>query len=252
MAVPNISQRKIIKPKFLSFTLKEVIGYAFEFVLVFLAVFAGFIAENFRERQAESSRERSYMNMLIKDLHDDIYRLDSNTQFRLAREKSMDTLMQLLSTANRANQYELYVRALEIDGYETFFRNDRTIIQFKNAGGMSMIRNDSVSAAIMDYDSYIISEIDWNNNIEARRTEYYKELRFQAFDAQAMHQIRHSLPFLLPVKLMSTDQKILNPIAGSVFQMIRISATNRDCSATVKEKALNLIKLIRRQYNLNE
>ena len=229
-----------------------MIGYAFEFLLVFLAVFAGFIAENFRERQAESSRERSYMNMLIKDLHDDIYRLDSNTQFRLRREQSMDTLMQLLSAVNGTNQHELYARALQVDGYETFFRNDRTIIQFKNAGGMSMIKNDSVSAAIMDYDSYIISEIDWNNDIEARRTEYYKELRFQAFDAQSMHQIRHSLPISAPVKLISTDRRILNPIAGSVFQMIRISATNRDCSATVKQKALNLIQLIRRQYNLRE
>ena len=34
-----------------------------------------------------------------------------------------------------------------------------------------MIRNDSVSAAIVDYDNYIITKVDWNNRTEANRID---------------------------------------------------------------------------------
>ena len=42
--------------------------YFFEFVMLFLAVFCGFLAENLREDQVEHRREQLYMNRVIQDL----------------------------------------------------------------------------------------------------------------------------------------------------------------------------------------
>jgi hypothetical protein len=227
--------------------------FLFEFVLLFLAVTAGFFIDNFREKLAEKDSEKTHMRMLVNDLNEDVYRLDSNSVIRCRREKKLDTLIRLLAATNiSANAPALYRLALSVDIYETFFRNDRTIIQFKNAGGMTMIHNDSVSAAIMDYDGYIISEIDWNNNIEAACIARFKEIRYQLFDAQLINSISGGDPALHSglFRLLPATRADINAIAGTVFQMKRISTVNRDCGNTARNKASKLIELITRQYRL--
>jgi len=44
--------------------------YFFEFFMLFLAVFCGFLAENIREHQVEMRREREFITSLVSDLKD--------------------------------------------------------------------------------------------------------------------------------------------------------------------------------------
>src|SRR5437762_1981428 len=45
--------------------------YLFEFLMLFLAVFAGFLAENWREHVVEHQRAKEYARTLLKDLASD-------------------------------------------------------------------------------------------------------------------------------------------------------------------------------------
>src|SRR6187551_1122786 len=45
--------------------------YFFEFLMLFLAVFAGFLAENWREHVVEHQRAKQYAKTLLKDLSSD-------------------------------------------------------------------------------------------------------------------------------------------------------------------------------------
>lgn len=47
---------------------KGVRDYILEGLMIFLAVFMGFIAENIREKVTDHEREKQYMESLIKDL----------------------------------------------------------------------------------------------------------------------------------------------------------------------------------------
>ena len=222
-------------------------AFILEFILVFLAVTLSFLVDNWREKQGRKESERQHMRMLLSDLKEDIHRLDSNSVVRCNREKKLDSLVDLLGEKDLYSKAPaLYRLALSVDIYETFFRNDRTIIQFKNAGGMTMIRNDSISAAIMDYDGYIISEIDWNNEIEADYIYHFKEIRYNLFDAQLINKVLSDNARLTPnmFKLLPTSPVNINAIAGTVFQMKRVSMVNRDCASVARNKALNLIELI--------
>src|SRR5690349_16926936 len=49
--------------------------YLWEFVMLFLAVFCGFLAENFREHQVEKSRGKQYMLSFYEDLKTDTTKL---------------------------------------------------------------------------------------------------------------------------------------------------------------------------------
>ena len=50
---------------------KKWTHYFWEFLMLFLAVFAGFLAENQREHLVEHKREKEYMQSLIEDLQTD-------------------------------------------------------------------------------------------------------------------------------------------------------------------------------------
>src|SRR4249919_535821 len=50
--------------------------YFFEFFMLFLAVFCGFLAENFREHYIENQRAKEYIYSLVEDLKTDTARLD--------------------------------------------------------------------------------------------------------------------------------------------------------------------------------
>ena len=55
---------------------KQLHHYLFEFLMLFLAVTAGFFADNFREQGVEHHREIKYMSTLAEDLKGDINEID--------------------------------------------------------------------------------------------------------------------------------------------------------------------------------
>jgi hypothetical protein len=60
---------------------KKWTHYLWEFLMLFLAVFCGFLAENFREHRVESRRGRQYIFSLYEDLKSDTIRLKDLIRF---------------------------------------------------------------------------------------------------------------------------------------------------------------------------
>ena len=50
---------------------KKWTHYLWEFLMLFLAVFCGFLAENWREHIVEHQREKVLMKSMLKDIHAD-------------------------------------------------------------------------------------------------------------------------------------------------------------------------------------
>jgi hypothetical protein len=62
--------------------LKKTIGnYFLEFLMLFLAVSLGFVAENYREQQVEAQNELHYMKSFLHDLHSDTLSLSNSLLF---------------------------------------------------------------------------------------------------------------------------------------------------------------------------
>ena len=55
---------------------KKWTHYFWEFLMLFLAVFCGFLAENQREHYIEHQREKQFVNSFINDLEADTARLE--------------------------------------------------------------------------------------------------------------------------------------------------------------------------------
>ena len=134
---------------------KKWTHYFWEFFMLFLAVFCGFLAENIREHQVEHKRERMYMVSLLNNLEEDSIMLLSRSIAITKQTAGLDTVMEALRYSLRekkalAYAYVMYLKYGQITINAHF--NENTIIQLKNAGEFRIIRKDEVINMLNSYE----------------------------------------------------------------------------------------------------
>ncbi len=134
---------------------KKWTHYFWEFLMLFLAVFCGFLAENQREHMVEHQREKQYMITMLEDLKADIPLLNATIKDWNDVSKSIDSVADAISfpIAN-TDLLKVYRHINEALNVWSFTYNDRTITQLKNSGGFRMIRNKEVAGKIIAYDQF--------------------------------------------------------------------------------------------------
>jgi hypothetical protein len=139
--------------------------YITEFLMLFLAVSLGFMAENIREHQIEQNREKQYMVSFVADLESDIVNILEGMPRKDARMKAIDTLFQYFNeNPNVTVVPAIIVKKMKRAAYDrSYVRNTTTINQLKNSGNLRLIRNRRVVDSIASY--------DWRWS----RMEYYRE-----------------------------------------------------------------------------
>ena len=71
---------------------KKWTHYFWEFLMLFLAVFCGFLAENFREHQIEKNRAQQYIRSFYEDLKNDTARLNNLIDFNDEKITALKTM----------------------------------------------------------------------------------------------------------------------------------------------------------------
>src|SRR5436190_16944178 len=119
---------------------KKWTHYLWEFLMLFLAVFAGFLAENQREHFVEHQREKKYMESFLEDLKQDTADLINDTTWWSNRIRNIDTIRTELEKGTKERNLVLtYKKASGMRNYNSFLYHDRTIGQLKNAGNFRLI-----------------------------------------------------------------------------------------------------------------
>ena len=127
--------------------------------MLFLAVFCGFLAENFREHKVEHIRAREFARSLIKDFQNDtaainFYRKSSQTYISIC-----DTLLELnkapLEGAN-ATKFSFYTRFTYWTAGVSW--NRTTFEQIKNSGSLRYFKHHLLEK-LMKYDA-VINDIE--------------------------------------------------------------------------------------------
>jgi hypothetical protein len=149
--------------------------YLLEFFMLFLAVFLGFLVENFREHRVEKERGEEYVRSFKEDLCKDTAAIawgiaqltGSNTEGDSLRKMIQDGRTK--SPSEIIKMYQFNINAL---GGFLIPLTDRTEAQLKNSGGMRLITNKKVVDGILDY---------WSNKAGLQNIEKdIKDLRLKA------------------------------------------------------------------------
>ena len=127
--------------------------YFWEFLMLFLAVFCGFLAEYQLEHKIERDREAQYIESLIADLKNDQLVLDEHIESNQKGIQMMDTLINILNKPSELSGKtdDLYYLARLAPRIKPLTTNTRTFDQLKNSGNFRLIRNLETSNKIMSY-----------------------------------------------------------------------------------------------------
>ena len=89
---------------------KKWTHYLWEFIMLFLAVFCGFLAENQREHFIEHRREKAFMASILDDIRSDTAMLALMHQSFSRITNHIDSLIPLLQNEDSLNTYakEIY------------------------------------------------------------------------------------------------------------------------------------------------
>jgi len=183
---------------------KNISQYFFQFLMMFLAVFCGFLAENWREQLQEHKRENEFIRSIVEDLKSDTLQSDMIlVQLKRTSEGIDSVLHALLSPEvleNSNNVYSLWTKNL---GIKAFVSNDRTIQQLKNSGELRLIRNNAVSDGIMKYDQTVKNYYQQSNLM-------YGALSNQNIYIQLFNFISLNKNMNIPVPLTEQGKKSIN------------------------------------------
>jgi hypothetical protein len=132
---------------------KKWTHYFWEFLMLFLAVFCGFLAEYQLEHKIEKERARKYMYDMVENLKYDTIRYNRNLLANELIGLQLDSFRAEISKAVKGNidGNRLYDLWLKCSIYNTVVFNRAAITQLKNSGSFRLIKNDSLAASIIDY-----------------------------------------------------------------------------------------------------
>jgi hypothetical protein len=228
-------------------------SYFWEFLMLFLAVFCGFLAEYQLEQTIERHREKEFILSMLEDAATDtamIHEMMPANVYRLAYADSQAiACMHYKGTqAEDSRMYGLlrnYVYRPDL-----VYPTDRTLFQLKNSGGMRLIRNKKAAASINAYDSRgkrVINQQGYYEEYLTQVTAASAEL----FDFTELYKERNrSSARFDSAKLVNPDQAKLLALANrsmmfkGVLQMYVIRLEE------MEKEAVNLMQTLRKEYDL--
>jgi len=232
---------------------KKFTHYLWEFLMLFLAVFCGFLAENIREKSVERHREKQFVQSFIEDLKTDTAAIRQTLIFRQQKMERMDSLMYLLGSQQiKGYESELYFFGRTLVRTLWFRSNDRTITQLKNSGSLRLIRNEQVADSMISYQQ-LVETI--NTNQEDDRNERItagpflsKMFNPYVFDkmvtASGVNRIDNNPP------LRSYDSNVQQDLAYYVHQLKGSNFIIETRLELLNEKAINTITFLKKEYHL--
>jgi len=117
-----------------------------------IAVFLGFVAENYREHTVEKERAKQYASQLINDLKTDSAQLDSSILLNTMISRKLDTLRRFIDQNSNTTTGQLYYYGRFTTWYNRLIPNDATMQQMKSSGGIRYFHNPRIENMISEYD----------------------------------------------------------------------------------------------------
>ena len=227
--------------------------------MLFLAVAAGFFADNLREEFGERRQSSEYAGSMVKDLVRDTSNL--HYQISLLREavKTIGDLTDYVRDKkfDQLKNSELY-RLTSFHQNPPFRWSRATLDQIKNSGSLRHFKNDTIVFYISQYDA-ISLHLDQDNFQDQEKYQFASETRAHVVDLnypeEFIHQILSNADSMAKTDSKYSRQLLtndLNDVKSMVkaYQLLRDNNANRitELSLLIQDQT-RLILLLKRESN---
>jgi hypothetical protein len=227
---------------------KKFWHYFYEFLMLFLAVFCGFLAENQREHIVEHQREKKFARRLLSDLRQDSIFFQTGIKVLEERQKAHTRFLKIMTDPVPTTDSAV------MRGFVPLLRgtiNDfttATYSQMKSSGTLRYIGNDSLTTSLQEYYDVLLAKASRDSEGAGKFfADYIIPYMTRHFRFQDLKSSDGTLP----------RTKLLNRSAESDQELINIMgvwASNCDSQLgflrPAQKQMLALIKLIKKEYHL--
>ncbi len=224
--------------------------YLLEFLMLFLAVFLGFVAENIREHYVENKRAGEYADRLVADLKKDTAWFNNENRRLVQRQPSFDTLISLLIQPVSASDAQVLQKLLHINYVSDAKMNTATYNQMKASGSLRYISNLELTNSLQEYyEVQLPGAVESSEGIRTFFNDYIKTFFIDHLRNQDMQPSVDTMKNGNPVIIgrnSETDQRLSNIIS---MDRTQLDIANRFYKSANK-KAVELIVLIKKEYHL--
>ncbi|HET9745609.1 MAG TPA: hypothetical protein VFP97_07850 [Chitinophagaceae bacterium] len=236
---------------------KKWTHYFWEFLMLFLAVFCGFLAEYTLEHKIEKDRERQFIKSLVDDIKADIAQLNLIIQRRDEKVERLDSLIYLINLPDFADHgNSIYFNAIFTGRLIDirFTANNGTLQQLKNSGGLRLIRNRAVVDSIAHYD-VSVRNLEILGEQEASAAQDFRASAKRIFNSLVLDKMldENNLATRPPGKpaLLDFSRQELQDLNFSVYTIKIIVKGMRRDSRKLLQQANNLLETINKAYHLD-
>lgn len=238
--------------------------YFYEFLMLFLAVFCGFLAEYFLEHKIEKERGKQFIESFYEDLKTDTARIIFYTRFDDEKIKSLVNLENcydaVLKNMNDADCLMEVIKHTAIN--RPFMRTDRTLKQLANAGGFRLLKKE-------DADSILSYDVTFNNFQDFQSTIFQEAQDNVRNTFNALGNFRANAQMFRPVEgkiistgsfikedvtaplLFSGDKNVLNKYFNELQLYYRVTYNHKRMLLGLKDKQAQLIEHLKNKYHFD-
>ncbi len=184
--------------------------YGVDFLLMFIAVVAGFALNNWTENRRDGNAESKIMAEIYNGLKKDIDDIRINKAGHMGGMKACDFWRDLVEGRDvkldsiSQHYFDLtrdYISIQNVSGYETL-----------KSRGLELVDNDSLRAAIIsiyEYDYSTLRKLEEEYNEMQFQRNYFKEINSYLAPSFMFDEKGHIVNIDLPLNLSESDRKIM-------------------------------------------
>jgi len=228
--------------------------YLLEGLMIFLAVFMGFIAETIREGISDRSKGHEYIRSFVEDLRKDTASFSDLIAFDKHKLAGLSNIYSCYdSISNDSRSAGCLVPIIKYSGYnrnENF--TDGTMQQLKNAGGFRLL-NKSDKDSIISFDNATRAYLNFESTMFQQRQNVVRDIDVKLLNFKAdviLSSGYDSLKSSREVPLLfSSDRALLNEFFNDLVLYKRVNISQMRMVGNLKKQATRLIKYFESKYD---
>ncbi len=233
-------------------------SYAWEFLMLFFAVFCGFLAEYFLEHQIEKERGNQYVRSMIEDIVSDSTKINQSFDFGKDQEIGLDSLSALFNNPpyNDSTIKRMYLLMLK---YTTNVANvaftKRTVSQLKNSGGMRLISNKISADEITKYtegaEAIELQGDYFRNTAINELIKLNNKIFYLKYIRGVTRKNIDSFITRAPIKLATNNENLLVEYSNQLFFTSEVLINYNNKLTDFKSEILKTIEILKRENHID-
>lgn len=237
-------------------------AYIWEFLMLFLAVFCGFLAEYFLEHRIEKEKGTQFLESFYEDLKTDTGRIAFYTDFDSKKINALEDLSDCYSTILKNTKDDAcLMEVLEHTAInKPFIRTERTLKQLVYAGGFRLLKKEDADS-ILSYDKTC-------NNFQDFQTTVFQEAQdnvrntlnmianfkanvqtFKPAEGKIINNENFNRKDITEPLLFSNDKNLINRYFNEVQLYYRVTYNHRRFLLDLKQQEIWMIKYFNDKYH---